>query len=72
MEDSGQVGIINLAMIRIGADIISAIDENTPNAIKANAVWTYLFNEVIQARDWKFAKTRIALAKRSLRDAPCR
>lgn len=60
-----QVGIVNLALLRLGANIISAMDDRTPNAIKANAVWTYLFDEVLQSRDWRFAKTRYKLAQSS-------
>jgi hypothetical protein len=56
------VGIVNLGLLRIGAKIISAMDENSPNAIKANAVYPYLLDEVLQVKDWRFAKTRLQLA----------
>jgi hypothetical protein len=52
------VGIVNLALGRIGAKIIASLSENSPNAIKANAVWEYCRDEVLQAKDWKFAKLR--------------
>ena len=58
-----QVGISNLALLRIGANVITTIADNTPNAKKVVAVWDYLFDEVLQARDWRFAKTRATLAR---------
>lgn len=58
-----QVGIVNLACIRTGVKRISAITENSEPAIVANAVWQYIRDEVLAAKDWKFAKTRVALAQ---------
>ena len=55
------VGVMNLALLEIGANIISDFTDNTPNAIKANAVYLYLLDEVLQARDWRFAKLRADL-----------
>ena len=60
---ASQVGIVNLALLRIGANIISAIDEGSANSIKAHAVWDYIFQEVLQARDWRFAKTRYKMSQ---------
>jgi hypothetical protein len=54
-----QVGIANLALIRAGTKTITALTEN----IVVNAVWQYIRDEVLAAKDWKFAKTRVALAK---------
>jgi hypothetical protein len=56
-----QVGIANLALLRIGANLLTTISDNTPNALKVVAVWDYLFDEVMQARDWRFAKTRYTM-----------
>ncbi len=58
-----EVGIVNLGLIKIGVKPISALTENSVPAIRANAVWEYIRNEVLEARDWKFAKTRYELAK---------
>lgn len=58
-----QTGIVNLALMRIGANIIVSIDENSTNAIKAKAVWDYCLYEVLQSHDWKFAKTRAKLTQ---------
>lgn len=56
------VGIANLALSKIGAKIIASVDENTPNAIKVKTVWDYVLDEVLQAKDWRFSKTRVELA----------
>jgi hypothetical protein len=55
-----------MALQRIGArGVISSLADNTPNAIKVNVVWNMVFQEVLSARDWKFAKTRIELQQNS-------
>ena len=54
-----QVGIINLALSRIGKKGIAVITEDSTQAIKARAAWEYILYEVLEARDWKFAKRRI-------------
>ncbi len=58
-----QTGIINMALGRIGVKRISAINEDSTPAIAANAVWEYIRDEVLQVKDWVFAKTRVALAQ---------
>jgi hypothetical protein len=56
------VGIANVALQRIGArGTIASLTENSPNAIKVNICWNYVFPEVLSERDWKFAKTRVQL-----------
>ncbi len=57
-------GIVNLGLTRIGGNLITDITNTSqPNAIKANAIWEYIRDEVLEARDWKFAKIRKALTK---------
>ena len=57
-----QVGIANVALQRIGArGTIASLTEDSPNAIKVNVCWDTVFQEVMSERDWKFAKTRVAL-----------
>ena len=51
----------NVALTRIGANIISDLTDGSPNAIKVNAVLDYVREEVLQARDWRFAKIRYAM-----------
>jgi hypothetical protein len=58
------VGIVNLSLGRIGIDKqIASLSEDSVVARKANAVWEYIRDEVLEAKDWKFAKTRVALSK---------
>lgn len=58
--------ISNLALARIGArGQITDINEGSPNAVKVLAVWDHVFQETLSERDWKFAKTRIALQQSS-------
>jgi hypothetical protein len=56
------VAIANMSLQRIGArGTIGSLTEQTPNAIKVNVVWDMVFQEVLSEREWKFAKTRVAL-----------
>lgn len=58
------VGIVNLSLGRVGAKgNISALTENSPNAIKANAVWEYIRDLVLEQVKPKFATMRVALAQ---------
>lgn len=60
-----ELGIINLALGRIGVKAITADDWATPSstqAVKVAAVWEYIRDEVLEAADWKFAKKRSRLA----------
>jgi hypothetical protein len=50
--------MVNVALLRIGANVVSASDDGSPNALRALAVWEYVRNEVLQAKDWRFAKIR--------------
>jgi hypothetical protein len=58
-----QVGIVNMGLDMLGVARISSIDDDSTQAIKAKAAWEYLRNEVLEARNWKFATTRVALAQ---------
>jgi hypothetical protein len=58
------VGIVNLALGRIGVKRLAAWPETTsPQGIAAENVWQYVRDEVLGAKDWRFAKTRVALAQ---------
>lgn len=58
------VGIINLGLSRIGANPISAYPETTtPQGVIVGTVWPYVLDTVLQAKDWRFAKTRAALTR---------
>lgn len=57
------VGVVNMALQRIGVGAIAALTEDSPQAIEANRVWEYIRDEVLAAKDWAFARTRVALAQ---------
>ena len=57
------VGIVNMGLSRIGVKRITALDEDSSQAIAANAIWEYIRDEVLETKDWRFAKTRIDLAQ---------
>ena len=60
-----QVQLANQAVGRLGArNVISSINPpDGPSAVKVSIVWHTIFLEVLSERDWKFAKTRGALAQ---------
>jgi len=58
-----QVGIINLGYSRIGVARISSLTEDTAQRIAATAIWDYIRDLVLEASDWRFAKTRAILAQ---------
>jgi hypothetical protein len=61
-----ELGTVNLALQHLGIPIITTGDWATPatkQAIAANAAWEYVRNEVLEAADWHFAKTRTTLSK---------
>lgn len=57
-----QVGIINLAHSRIGVGRISSLTEDSEQRIAATTIWEYIRDLVLEAADWRFAKTRVELA----------
>ena len=59
--------IVNLALSRIGVKRITSADWTTPvtqQALDAAAVWQYVRDEVLEAKDWKFAKSKVELDER--------
>lgn len=62
------VGIVNSALIKLGADTIAALNEDSPEARAANARFEALRDEVLRAHPWNFALARAELAR--LVDAP--
>jgi hypothetical protein len=56
------LGIANMALARIGVARLSVWpDTITPQGIAANDVWEYIRDEVLEAKEWRFAKTRTFL-----------
>lgn len=53
---SSQIEICNLALRRMGATTISAIDEGTKNADYCSAFWDYILGEVLEDYAWNFGK----------------
>ena len=61
------VGIVNIALQRIGVKRIASLTEDSVQAIDANAAWEYIRDEVLEAHDWNFAKLRYKLAQSTLK-----
>jgi len=57
------IGIINLGYSRIGVSRISTLIEDSEERIAATTVWEYVRDLVLEAKDWRFAKTRAILAQ---------
>lgn len=60
---SSQVEISNAAIISIGADVISSLNEQTPEAITINAIWDQTRKALLRANAWNFAVKRVELAQ---------
>ena len=58
-----KLGIINLALAKIGDARVEVITENTEQRITATDAWEYIRDEVLEARPWHFAKTRSRLIR---------
>lgn len=56
-----QISICNSALVKIGADIISSITQETKSARVLNAVYEQVLKEVLRARNWNFAIKRDSL-----------
>jgi hypothetical protein len=66
MSTTAFTALSNVALIRIGAQAISDLADGSSNALTINAVFDYVLEEVLQARDWKFAKIRAKLTRGDL------
>lgn len=58
-----KIGIINLALGKIGVARISSLTEDSAQCIKAVEVYDYILDEVLESADWRFAKRRVALSQ---------
>ena len=58
---ASQINICNLALRRMGAAEITAIDEGSKNADNCNAFWDYILDEVLEDYAWNFAKKTVTL-----------
>lgn len=59
---ASNVEIANLALSRLGADLILAIDENTENGRKVNAIYEIVRDIMLAMHPWNFALKRVDLA----------
>lgn len=58
-----KLGVINTALGRIGQVKIASLTEDSTAAIQAAIIWDDVVQEILEAADWSFAKTRIALSQ---------
>lgn len=56
-----EISICNSALIKIGADVISALSQDTKSARCLNAVFDQVRDEVLRSHPWNFAITRSSL-----------
>lgn len=59
---ASKVEIANQALVLIGADLITSLDDNTKNAKTCKALFDQVRDEVLSEHPWKCAKGRKALA----------
>lgn len=59
---ASRVSISNLALTILGADRITALEDNTENAKRLNAIYDYCLEDVLRAHPWNFAIIRQQLA----------
>lgn len=57
-----QVSVCNSALVNIGADRISSIDQDTKRAILLKAIYAECRDAVLRAHPWHFAVKRVTLA----------
>lgn len=56
------VSIYNLALQKLGAQRVEAIDEDSKNARSCNVCYEHLRDDELRSRDWRFAISRQSLA----------
>lgn len=59
---ASKVSIANLALTVLGADRITALEDNSENARRLTAIYDYCLEDVLRAHPWNFAITRQQLA----------
>lgn len=57
------VGIVNSALVKIGADTITSLTDDSAEARAANAQYEKLRDEVLRGHPWNFAVARMQLAQ---------
>lgn len=56
-----EVGIANSALLKLGADIIQSLTQDTRSAKVINAIFWPTVNEVLRSHPWNFAMKRVLL-----------
>lgn len=59
---TSNVAICNLALQKLGASRISALDDDSKNARECNACFEHLRNSELRRHNWNFARKRTTLA----------
>ena len=62
---STDIEIVNLAMIRLGANTITSMTDGSRNATAANVIYAMIRDEVLRSFDWGFAKRRAWLDEKT-------
>lgn len=61
---ASNIGIVNSALLKVGASkTIVSLTDDTPNAIKANALFDILRDALVRSGAWNFATKRVKLAQ---------
>lgn len=63
MPAQTDVTICNLALTLLGADRITDLLDDSENARKCNAIYSFIRDEVLRAHPWNFAVKRATLAE---------
>jgi len=66
MATDNTTPIVNMALMRIGAKLITAYNDGSPNSIKAMLVYQHLLTKILEDRDWRFSKLRVQVTKNSI------
>ncbi len=61
MSLATQLGICNQALVKVGANIIQDITENTRTAQILNSIYNQVRDEVLRDHPWRFATKRVVL-----------
>lgn len=62
MPAQSEVSICNLALTTLSTSRISDLDEDSENARKCNAVYSYVRDNLMSQRNWNFATAEASLA----------
>ena len=62
---SNDYDIVNLALIRLGANTITSLTDGSRNANAANVIYEMIRDEVLRSFDWGFAKRRAWLDEKT-------